>query len=265
VDASAMVMLAEAAAWWGLDNLIIPIWGYMVLKSLLQMDAPQLSTHLVFLISLSGFMYLWRSRTTLGDDALAGSVLWGYVVWAVGGWQWALAPLLQLAAYATVTADTPMDKVRNLGFPVVLANTAGSIPWLLAFRETGDTAFFVPFVACYAANTAIITLVRTVFVDPGRTRRRVLSFSAAIGMLVGVPSLVAVYGLRAMTVFGIAASLVAVVAATLVFARVQPRLSDYPVDYWRWLRQAIVVGVGSIVALGIEHGQLWIIRLMGVT
>jgi len=39
VDLSILVMMAEAAAWWGLDNLIIPVWGYMLLKSLLQMDA----------------------------------------------------------------------------------------------------------------------------------------------------------------------------------------------------------------------------------
>jgi len=49
VGVSIMVMMAEAAAWWGLDNFIIPIWSYMLLKSMVRMDAVQIASHLAFL------------------------------------------------------------------------------------------------------------------------------------------------------------------------------------------------------------------------
>jgi len=48
VNLSVMVMLAEAAAWRGLDNLIIPLWGYMLLKSQLHMNVVGLSSDLAF-------------------------------------------------------------------------------------------------------------------------------------------------------------------------------------------------------------------------
>ena len=43
IDLSILTMMAEAAAWWGLDNFIVPIWGYMLLKSLLKMNAAELA------------------------------------------------------------------------------------------------------------------------------------------------------------------------------------------------------------------------------
>jgi phytol kinase len=260
VDIGFMVMLAEAAAWWGLDNLLIPILGYMALKSMLAMDAAALLAHLGFVLGLGVIVYLARPHTTLGDDALAGGVLWGYVIWAVGGWEWVVPPLLQLIAYANVTGRTPRDHRRNLGFPVVLANTVGSIFWLLLYRETDDTAFFIPFVACHGMNMGIVTLVRLMYVEPNKPQRAALRYSIATGMMIAIPSLLPVYGLGAMTVIGLGTFLVTIAATTLVFRGLQPDLSRYPVDPARQMRQAIVVTTGSCVAFGIELGQLWALQ-----
>lgn len=259
-DIGLMVMLAEAAAWWGLDNLLIPILGYMALKSMLAMDATELLTHLGFVLTLSGIILLARKHTTLGDDALAGGVLWGYVVWAVGGWTWVLPPLLQLVAYANVTRSTPRDRQRNLGFPVVLANIVGSIPWLLMFRETNDAAFFIPFAACYGMNMGIVTLVRLMYVEPEKPRGAAVCYSVATGMLIAIPSLLVVYGLDVMAAIGAGTILVTVTGATLAFRATQPDLTRYPVGLERQLRQGIIVTTGSCVAVGVELGQLWALQ-----
>jgi len=259
-DISLMVMLAEAAAWWGLDNILIPILAYMALKSMLAMDAAALLTHLGFVLTLIAIVILVRKHTTLGDDALAGGVLWGYVIWAVGGWEWLLPVLLQLISYANVTGRTPRERRRNLGFPVVLANIIGSIIWLLLYRETGDLKYFVPFVACYSMNMAVVTLVRTMYLEPHKPWREALSYSAATGMLVAIPALLVVYGIGSMTVIGLTAILAAVTGATMAFRCVQPGLTRYPVDTARQMRQAIVVTSGSCVALGIEMGQVWALQ-----
>ena len=251
VNVSGMVMLAEAAAWWGLDNLIIPLWGYMVLKSLLQAQSVSLASDLAFLLALGTFMFLWRSRATLGDDAISGAVLWGYVVWTVGGWPWIIPPLLQFAVYATATARTPLDSVRNLRFPVVLANVAGSIPWLLAYRETSDAAFYLPFATCFGANVALIALARAKFAEPGLPLLPATKHGATTGMIIVLPSMLAVYGVSAMSLIAIVAAFVAVSAAAAVFFRTQPRLTENPVGYDRWVRQAIIVALGSVLAFGV--------------
>ena len=118
VNLSLLVMMAEAAAWWGLDNLLIPLWGYMLLKSQIRMDVTGLSLDLGFLLILGCILWRWRKHTTLADDTLCGAAMWGYVVWAVGGWRWTLPPLIQLLSYATFTFRTPEDQLRSSVFPL---------------------------------------------------------------------------------------------------------------------------------------------------
>jgi phytol kinase len=263
VDLSILTMMAEAAAWWGLDNLIIPIWGYMLLKSLLPMDATQLAAHLTFVVSLGLVLRFWRNRTTLGDDALFGATLWGYVVWAVGGWRWVVPPLMQLFIYATITAKPPTEQLP-FRFPVVLAQIIGSFFWLLVYRQMGAQAVFFPFAACFGANVAIIALVRQKFAAPTLPWRTAVSANVAKGMVVVVPSVLVMDGFTGPVLLDLAAGLLAVYAATVVFYRIQPRLESFPVDGGRWLRQSSVVAATSSIALGIRYGVLRQLQLTDV-
>ncbi len=248
VNLSIMVMLAEAAAWWGLDNLIVPLWGYLLLRSQIDMDAAALTSDLVFVLSLGAIMWLWRDHTTLADDTLFGAALWGYVVWSVGGWRWALPPLIQLLSYATVTTKVPQNHVPKFRFPVVLAQIAGSVFWLLLYRESENQSAFYPFVSCYAANVAIIALVRHKFAEPTLRWYRALWINALKGMIVAIPSILLVDGLTIQAAAYVAISFLAVLTAAALFYRLQPGLSLFPVDFPRWTRQAIIVGEASIIA-----------------
>jgi phytol kinase len=248
VNLSVMVMMAEAAAWWGLDNIIVPLWGYLLLKSQIGMDAASLSSDLAFVVILGLILWRWRNRTTLADDTLFGAALWGYVVWSVGGWNWALPPLLQLLIYATVTFKTPMDQLRVFRFPVVLAQIAGSIFWLLVFRETGDRATFYPFLSCFAANVAIIALVRHKFAVPQLGRWRAILANVAKAMIVVLPSVLAMDGMTSQALLNVGASSMAVLVATAIFYWLQPGLATFPVDGPRWLRQAVITAAASVLA-----------------
>ena len=253
-DVSVMVMMAEVAAWRGLDNIIVPLWGYMLLKSLLRMDAIELASHLAFLLALALFMRFWRNRTTLGDDALFGATLFGYVVWAVGGWRWVVPPLIQLLIYATITVKNPLDPLRMFRFPIVLANIAGAMFWLLAYRQSEELALLLPFAACFGSNVAIIALVRHKVVAPELHWRQAVSANVAKGMLVVVPSVLVLDRFTLSALLDIAFGLIAVYAATAIFHRLQPGLSSFPVDAGRWTRQALVVSATSVVALGLHPG-----------
>lgn len=249
VNLSIMVMMAEAAAWWGLDNIIVPLWGYLLLKSQIAMDAAGLTSDLAFVLALGLIMWFWRNRTTLADDTLFGAALWGYVVWSVGGWRWALPPLLQLLTYATVTMHTPQNHLRMFRFPVVLAQIAGSVFWLLVYRESGEPWAFYPFVACFAANVAIIALVRHKFAMPELGRFHAIAVNVAKGMIVVVPSVLVMDGLSLRALVDMGICLVAVFIATALFYQFQPALSTFPVDGPRWVRQAVIVAGASVLAL----------------
>ena len=256
VGVGAMVMMAEVAAWWGLDNVIVPIWSYMLLKSMVRMNAVELVSHIVVLVALTLFIRLWRRRTILGDDALFGATVWSYVVWSAAGWRWVLPPAMQLAVYALLTARVAMDRSRVHRFPIVLANIAGSMLWLLIYRQTDDPALLLPFAACFGANTAIIALVRQKTASPAVPARRAISTSTAKGALVLVPTALAFGGLALYALLQFAFGFVAVYLATVLFYATQPRLSDFPNDAGRWFRQVTIVTATSTLALGLYYGVL---------
>lgn len=262
MNLGVMVMMAEAAAWWGLDNLIVPLWGYMLLKSQLHMDALQLSLDLAFMLGLVCVLWMWRNRTTLADDTLCGASLWAYLVWAVGGWLWFLAPLiLLLSSITTNTFRTPADQTRMFRFPVVLALIAGSVLWLLAYRQTSESTAFYPFISCYAADVAIIAMVRHKFAMPGIDWRRTISLNVAKSLIVTVPCVFAIDGFTRLALFDTGACTVAVLAATVLFYWLQPQLATFPVDGARWVRQAAIVAVTSTLALGIHYETIRQFRL----
>jgi phytol kinase len=136
-------------------------------------------------------------------------------------------------------------------FPVVLAQIAGSVFWLLFYRESGESWAFYPFASCYAANVAIIALVRHKCAVPDLRWAHALSTSVAKGMIVAVPSILIMDGLTMRALLDASLSLMAVLVATALFYRLQPGLSTFPVDGPRWIRQALIVaGATPLVLLG---------------
>ena len=249
---SVMVMMAEAAAWWGLDNLIIPLFSYMLLKSMLGRDAAVLASDIAFFLALALFMRLWRRHTPLADDALFGATLVGYVIWTVGGWLWALAPLTQLALYAMLIRSTPNERWRMHRFPVILAHFAGSAPWLLLYAQSREPSLLLPFATCYAANSAIMGLMRLKAHVPWIADRDAVSVATARGLLVVAPAVLVQSGLTIAAALDLAGCLVALYVSTALFCRLQPDLGSEPVDAPRWIRQVLIVAATSAIAIGLH-------------
>lgn len=249
VNLAVMVMMAELAAWWGLDNLIIPLFGFALLKSFLPMDAIQLAQHLAFLLSLSLFIRFWRHRTTLADDALFGTSLWGYVVWALADWHWFMSPFLLILTYTSVSERTPVDLRRTFNFPVALANIAPGLVWLLLYRASGREAFFYPFTVVFAADLAIIALVRHSYAFPKDSRGEVVAYNAGKGVLLLAAIVLIRDGFTIPAALNALVGAVAVTAAAALFTWLQPNLARYPVATPRWLRQAAIVMGASALPL----------------
>jgi phytol kinase len=203
----------------------------------------------MFVLTLGVIMGLWRNRTTLADDTLFGAALWGYVVWSVGGWRWILPPLIQLLSYATVTVQVPQNQLRTFRFPVVLGNIAGSVFWLLVYRESGEQVFFYPFASCFAANLAIIALVRHKFATPEVGWAQAIAINVTTGMIVVVPSVLIMDGPTWKALLDMSGCLMAVLVATALFSKLQPALSTFPVDGPRWVRQAAIAAGASALTL----------------
>jgi phytol kinase len=249
INIGLMVMMAEAAAWWGLDNIIIPLFSYLLLRSFLHLDALDLLQHLTCLIGLSAFIHFWHRRTTLADDALFGAALWGYLAWAIADWRWVVPSLIVIFLYTSVTSRTPSDHLRLFNFPVALANLFGGIIWLLLFWHYQYPGLFGAFAAVFGSDLAIIALVRHRRAWPAAPLTYSILWSTGKGILLLIPSILLFHGLTTAALTSLAAAALAVAAATVLFAAIQPNLEHFPVDTLRWLRQAIVTTLTSLLAL----------------
>ena len=91
---------------------------------------------------------------------------------------------------------------------------------------------------------------------PGMRVRDAVSIATARGMLVVAPAVVFQSGFTLAAAVDLASCLIAVYAATAVFARLQPDLAREPLDASRWMRQVAIVAATSCIAIGIHYGAV---------
>jgi phytol kinase len=232
------MMLVEAVAWRGLDNLFSPLIGFLFLDAWLPLDALELSERALVALVLVGFVMVYRRRTTLDDAALLGGALGGYVAYAVGGPAWLLPPLVLLLSYTRLSPATAANSARVHDILAVVAVTGPGLLWLLLDHRELIARGFLPYAASYAAQLACIGVARLAAERPDWSLARVVLTAAIFaGLLMLVPLLVLPdFGLREPRVLLVVA---AAPLAAIAFAWWQPQIRDCPIDARRWWRQAI--------------------------
>ena len=245
-----LVMMFEAVAWRGLDNLFIPLASYALLKAYLNLDAVALLPQLGVVVFLVLFVTLWRRRSSFDDSALIGAVLLSYTVWVIGGLAWLTVMLLSFMS-ATVLALRHVAGIqRNLhNLPALLAICAPGVFWLLIREPNEETAAFFAFALSFGTHLAMFGVSRT---HAGQTH---LAWAHLLPALFQGWSVVAICWLLFMpwqtALSTLLPALPLLAAATYAFYRWQPNLIDCPRDSARWWRQATLAAVAS------GAGWLW--------
>ena len=117
-----------------------------------------------------------RARTTLRDAALAGVVLFGYLVWVLGGWQWVVAPLVVFVVYTRLFPPTP-DRdgdVREHDMHAVAGVIIPGLFWLFVANVAQMPQALVPYTATFVAQLAMIGVVHASQHAPGGGAARLL-------------------------------------------------------------------------------------------
>lgn len=156
-----LVMLIEAFAWRGLDNLFVPLGGFMLLESFRELPVAQLGARLAVTLLLVVFALLWRRRTTLNDSAVLGAALIGFVAWAVGGWRWLIPPLTLFSLYAVLFPRTNVDGTSRIhDVHDVLRATGVGMIWLFVASTLERPSYLLPYTVSFAAQFAVIGAIR---------------------------------------------------------------------------------------------------------
>jgi phytol kinase len=282
-----LATMFEAIAWRGLDNLVLPLISFLLLKIYFGLTAPDLLIRLCVTAILMIFLVLYHRQTTLLGSAVLGAFLAGYVSWALGGWHWLLAPLVLFVSYTLLSPRTEANSRQIHTVHAVLSVYAAGLMWLFLFRLLDRDEFLFPYTLAFAAHLAIIGIARLKYdyphlPDAGKSEIRnpksetpwglvsdfgfrISDFSALphrrgsdvtlLGicitkgwLLLFVPYLLA-EGITAQTVKCTLLAFVGVTVAALAFYWTQPQLEDCPTDTPRWLRQAFDAALGSAFGL----------------
>ena len=231
-----LVMLLEAVAWRGLDNVFIPVGGFFLLRSYMPMPARALAIVLAVTIAMFAVVVVLRRRRTLSDGAALAGVLLGYLTWTLGGWRWVIPPLVFFVSYTALWPRVDQIRDRPHRLSAVLAVPGSALVWLGLSHVLGETVAYYGYTLTLAANLAFVGVTWFRVVRP-RVRG---SAGALTSGAVGWAALLAPYlllGGRAATVRALVA-LPVLLAGAAAFSRVVP-LGDEDVVL-DWTRQATI-------------------------
>jgi phytol kinase len=244
-----LVMLLEAIAWRGLDNLFIPFGGLLLLRAFLVLDAPALLARFVATVGLLVLVVLMRRRRTLDDYALVAGVLIGYVAWSAGGWRWLVPPCVLFAAYTVLWPRRSQLRERPHDMIAVFSVTGTGMVWLLLALVLRRSDLYYPYTLAYSANLCFIGITWYRNVRRSASRAGAVATSAVVAWAAFFVPYLAVVGLTRQTVLTASLGLVPLIIAGLIFSIVVPDVRRRPSTGFPWATQALV-GLGSS-ALGL--------------
>jgi phytol kinase len=247
LDIAVIVMLLEAVAWRGLDNIFIPLGVFILLRLYLAMSVGQLWNRFRVAVALVIFVTAYARKTTLQGSALLASALVLYVSWALGGWQWLIPPATLLLAYTAFFPGkiTPSDRTHNVYAVLSIASTG--LVWLFLFRVWQEPGFLFPYTLAFAINLALVAW--NLLYPRYSSVRRVMVACVLISWALMFAPYVLVEGVSRSSLWHTAAALLICAVAFAVFYVLEPRREGtYPASSVRWLRQAAIVSLATLAS-----------------
>lgn len=243
-----LLMVVEALAWSGLDNLFIPVFGALLMDAQLSRDPGSMAIDAVVATALLVLCLGWRRRSTLTDPAVMGGALFAYIAFVVGGATWVLAPLSVFMTYAVLPPLRRHDRDRPHDIHALICATGAGLLWLIAHRICDQPMLLWPFVAAFAGQLACIGVAQLAFSRPHWSLLRVnLTAGALAALVVAVPHTL-LMGAAQIPVTVILGTLCAAPLCAALFSVAQPQLRHVPNNAARWWRQGACPLVVSVLA-----------------
>ena len=240
---AVVVTLLEAVAWGGLDNLFVPLGGYLVLWRMLPMQPAVLIMSLCVAVLLLSLVLFARNRQTLDDSGLLVGVLIGYISWDIGGWRWLLPPLVVFIAYPGLFPRANQRGTRPHDLVALGAVTVAGACWLTFANGPHAVAAYYAYTLAFAATLCFIGVTWFHVARTGMPRwRAVVASAITAGVTLFIP-FVAVQQTVAAALLAVAGIAIMAAAAALYTRLV---LNDGSIRH-PWERQALMTLVASLL------------------
>lgn len=249
--AGFLVMLLEAIAWRGLDNLFVPVGGYALLATHLAMDAGELAARLVTIAALFALASIWHRETTLDRSATFAAALVGVVTWTIGGWTWLLAPAALYFGYTLLWPSSARLDASASGPPTlhtvhnVLGVASVGLGWLFLSVAAPQASLLYPYTLAYAGYLGLIGAERLrSYPHPFSTARILGSSTLKSGVALLGPLLVA-EGLGLHQLLLVGGLLGSVLLTVLIYLQWPTFLEEGRSEFLVHVRRALLVTATS--------------------
>jgi phytol kinase len=260
-----LVMMLEAVAWNGLDNLFIPLASYILLRAFLHDSLRELIAQLGVTAALAALILLVRKRVSLNPSGLFGAIFAGYVFWFGGDYAWFTMPLLVLLAYQRLSPHSEGDRYAVHDIHVVLCVCSAGLAYLFCAETFARPELLLAATISFAAHLAIIGGVRWHLKTGAAPSLAASAATILTAWLLLSGAYVAIgtlrIGWRMDWLTDAAIALLGVVLAVAVYRAIAPPVALGEVDLSRWRWQAVAAAVGSLAGLaplgGAAIQKLW--------
>jgi phytol kinase len=247
LDIALIVMLLEAIAWRGLDNIFIPLGVFILLRLYLVMSLGQLWNRFRVASALVLLVTAYGRKTTLQGSALLAAALVLYVSWALGGWQWLIPPVMFLLAYSLFFPGKIMQQDRIHNVYAVFSISSVGLAWLFLFRFWQQPRLLYPYTLAFAINLALISW-NLLYPRFSSARLVMIACIVASWALMFIPY-VLIENWSSFSLLQAAIALALCALSFAVFYFFEPRRDGiYRAGRGRWLRQFGIVLFSTLAA-----------------
>jgi len=250
-----LLMLLEAISWRGLDNLLIPFGGFLLLRAFLTLQAPALFARLVVTTLLLALVLGLRRQKSLDDTAMLVGVLVGYVAWSAGGWMWLVPPLVLFAIYNVIFPKNVARREHPHNMVAVMTVTSTGIIWLALWRAFDRPDLYYPYTLNFAATLCFIGITWYADYRRSASTAEVVAASAVVSWITFMVPYITLVTVSPASLQAAVLALPLLLIGAVLHRIFVPHIKHRPAAEHPWMRQAALSM--SVSALGVVAG--WVL------
>lgn len=249
------LMMVEAIAWKGMDNLLVPVGCYYLLEYFTAIPDAGLLIHFLLLLSLFVILLLWQRYSSVKNEVVLIAILYGYFSWEMGGYAWLSIGFAMLVLYPFLSPATIITRQRQHGAAAGFCVLGSGLLWILIEYYWYEPYAYYFYTMVFAMQLAIIQLLRLMQANRNWGWFKLYGFSSLQGYFI-------IFGLYllfdpAPNPWLLLLALPLIILSLLLFHAWQGDLELYPVDNRRWLRQFVVVSGMSLLSWQLLSRMPW--------
>lgn len=239
------LMLFEAIAWKGMDNLLVPVASFLLLNHYLPIPLAGLYSHFIVLITLFLILIFWQRYSSVKNEVILIAILYGYFSWITQGMAWLAIGFSMLIIYPFLSPRTEITQLRTHGMNAAFSVLATGLVWMLVEYYLHYPYAYYFYALGFAMHMSLIQLIRL--------KQANLQWSCLkLIFISGLQSYFIIFAIYLLFEPApdwklLVTAVFIIILGNILFRLWQGNFDNYPSDQRRWMRQfSLVTAIGIL-------------------